>query len=317
MSLRAIWRLLKETVVEWNQDKASRLAAALAYYTVFSVAPLLIIVIAIAGLVFGQEAASGAIQRQMTSLVGPAGAQLLETAIQNASRPKEASIASLISIIVLLFGATGVFAQLQDALNTIWGVQPKPERGIINIIQSRFLSFTMILGIGFLLLVSLVVSAVLTATFHFLGDLLPAFSFLWPVASFVLSFIIITLLFGLIYKVLPDVKITWNDVWIGAGITSLLFTIGKSLLGLYLGNGSFGSAYGAASSLVIILTWIYYAAQILFLGAEFTKVYARRYGSRIVPDENAEPITAEARAEQGMRGNGTGGVGRSSRRRSR
>ncbi len=301
MNLKAVWRLLKETFAEWNQDKAERLAAALAYYTMFSLAPLLVIVIAIAGLVFGQEAARGNIVGQIQGLVGREGAQFIQAAIQNASKPKSGgTIASIISVVVLLFGASWVFGALQDALNTIWEVQPKPGRGVITIIRTRFLSFAMILGIGFLLLVSLVVSAALAAVFNLIGKLLPAFSFLLPTANFVISFAVITLLFALIYKVLPDVKIVWRDVWIGSAMTSLLFTIGKSLLGLYLGNGSFGSTYGAAGSLVIILAWVYYSAQILFFGAEFTKVYTKRYGSQIVPDENAVPLTEEARAEQGM-----------------
>lgn len=301
MNLKAVWGLLKETFSEWNKDKAERLAAALAYYTVFSLAPLLVIVIAIAGSVFGAEAARGEIVGQIQGLVGREGAQFIQTAIQNASKPKAGTIASIISFVVLLFGASWVFGALQDALNTIWEVQPKPGRGVFTMIRSRFLSFTMILGIGFLLLVSLIVSAGLTAAFNLLGNLLPAFSFFLPIANFVISFLVITLLFALIYKVLPDVKIVLRDVWIGAAITSLLFTIGKSLLGLYLGNGSFGSTYGAAGSLVIILAWVYYSAQILFFGAEFTKVYAKRYGSRIVPDENAMPLTEAARAEQGMK----------------
>lgn len=304
MNPRVAWRLLKETVTEWNKDKASRLAAALAYYTVFSLAPLLVITIAIAGLVFGTAAAKGEIVGQIQGLVGKDGAEFIQTAIANANKPKAGTIASIISVLFLLFGASGVFAQLQDALNTIWEVQPKPNRTLIFIIRGRFFSFTMVLGIGFLLLVSLLLSAVLAGVVHFFGNLVPGFDFLWQLLNFVLSFGVITLLFGMIYKILPDVKIGWNDVWIGATITSLLFTIGKFLLGLYLGNSSFGSTYGAAGSLVIILTWVYYSAQILFFGAEFTKVYARKYGSQIVPNENAIPLTQEARAEQGMKSNG-------------
>ncbi len=304
MNLKVVWGLLKETFSEWNQDKAERMAAALAYYTMFSLAPLLIIVIAIAGSVFGQAAARGEIVGQIQGLVGKDGAQLIQAAIQNANKPHTGTIASIISVVVLLFGASWVFAGLQDALNTIWEVQPKPGRGLIGAIRAKFLSFGMILGIGFLLLVSLVLGAALSAVVHFVGNLLPGFDFLWQLLNFILSFVVITLLFGMIYKVLPDVKITWSDVWIGAAITSLLFTIGKFLLGLYLGNGSFGSAYGAASSLVILLAWVYYSAQILFFGAEFTKVYAKRYGSQLVPNDDAIPLTTEARAQQGMKSNG-------------
>jgi membrane protein len=299
--IKTIISLLRETFTEWNEDKASRLAAALAYYTVFSLAPMLIIAIAIAGAVFGEEAARGEIVTQIQGLVGRDGAQFIETAIEGASKPKAGTIASLISIAVLLFGASGLFAQLQDSLNTIWEVQPKPGRGLIGILRDRFLSFTMVLGVGFLLLVSLVLSAGLSGLVNFLGSLLPGIGALLQIANFVLSFAVTTLLFGLIYKVLPDVKIAWSDVWSGAIVTSLLFSIGRFALGLYLGNSSFGSTYGAAGSVVIILVWVYYAAQILFFGAEFTQVYARRYGSRIVPTKNAIPLTEKNRDEQGMR----------------
>ncbi|MGL4620579.1 YihY/virulence factor BrkB family protein [Chroococcidiopsis sp.] len=301
MRIKTIISLLRETFTEWNEDKASRLAAALAYYTVFSLAPILIIAIAIAGAVFGEEAARGEIVTQIQGLVGRDGAQFIETAIEGASKPKAGTIASLISIAVLLFGASGLFAQLQDSLNTIWEVQPKPGRGLIGILRDRFLSFTMVLGVGFLLLVSLVLSAGLSGLVNFLGSLLPGIGALLQLANFVLSFAVTTLLFGLIYKVLPDVKIAWSDVWSGAIVTSLLFSIGRFALGLYLGNNSFGSTYGAAGSVVIILVWVYYAAQILFFGAEFTQVYARRYGSRIVPTKNAIPLTEKNRDEQGMR----------------
>lgn len=301
MSIKTILALLKETFAEWNNDKASRLAAALAYYTVFSLAPLLIIAIAIAGAVFGEEAARGEIVTQIQGLVGKEGAKFIETAIENASKPDTGSIASIISVVVLLFGASGLFAQLQDALNTIWEVQPKPNLGLWAIIRTRFLSFTMVLGVGFLLLVSLILSAGLAGVVNFFGHLLPGVGFLLQLTNFILSFAVTTILFGLIYKVLPDAKITWSDVWIGAIITSLLFSIGRFLLGLYLGNSSFGSTYGAAGSVVIILAWVNYAAQILFFGAEFTQVYARRFGSQIVPDKNAISMTPATRAEQGMK----------------
>ncbi|MEH1930477.1 YihY/virulence factor BrkB family protein [Nostoc sp.] len=291
MNLQAIWKLLQETFKEWSEDKASRLAAALAYYTIFSIAPLLIIVIAIAGAVFGEEAARGQIVGQIQGLVGPDGAALIQTAIQNANKPKTGAIASIISIAVLVLGATGLFTELQDSLNTIWEVKAKPGRGIINMIRLRFLSFAMVIGIGFLLLVSLVISTALTALVTYFSNILPGVDFLWPIVNFVLSFSITTALFGLIFKVLPDVKITWNDVFIGSIITSFLFSIGRFLLGQYLGNGSFGSTYGAAGSLVVVLAWVNYAAQILFFGAEFTQVYARRYGSGIVPTKDAIPLS--------------------------
>jgi membrane protein len=291
MNLQAIWKLFQETFKEWSEDKASRLAAALAYYTIFSIAPLLIIVIAIAGAIFGEEAARGQIVGQIQGLVGIEGAKFLESAIQNANQPKTGAIASIISIVVLLVGATGLFTELQDAMNTIWEVKPKPGRSVTNIIRLRVLSFAMVIGIGFLLLVSLVISTALTTLVTYFSNLLPGVDFLWQIVNFLLSFAITTVLFGLIFKVLPDVKIAWSDVLVGASLTSVLFSIGRFLLGQYLGNGSFGSAYGAAGSLVVILAWVNYAAQILFFGAEFTQVYARRYGSGITPTKNAIPLS--------------------------
>jgi len=300
MKFKVIGELLKETIQEWQEDKASRLAAALAYYTVFSLAPLLIIAIAIAGSIFGPEAARGEIVEQIQGLVGTEGAKVIETAIQNANRPNVSSIASIISIIVLLFGASGVFAQLQDALNTVWGVQPKPGRAVKGFLQKRLLSFSVVLGIGFLLLVSLIVSAALSALSNYASDVLLGVGFLWSLLNWVLSLGVITLLFAMMYKFLPDVKISWSDVWIGAIITAILFTIGKSLIGMYLGRGSFASTYGAAGSLVIFLAWVYYSAQILFIGAEFTQVYASKFGSNIVPDKHAMQLTEADRAKQGI-----------------
>ena len=300
MKPKVIVELLQETFQEWQEDKASRLAAALAYYTAFAIAPLLIIAIAIAAVVFGQEAAQGGIFQQLKDLIGPEGAAAVETMIENSRKPAEGTIATIISVVVLLFGASGVFGQLQDSLNTIWEVAPKPGRGVMGFIKDRFLSFTMVLGIGFLLLVSLILSAVLAVLSNFLGDLIPGLTLLWTILNFLLSFGVVTVLFALIYRFLPDAKIAWGDVWFGAAITALLFTIGKSLIGLYLGNSSVGSTYGAAGSFVVLLLWVNYSAQILFFGAEFTQVYANKYGSRIVPTKNAIPVTEEATAQQGI-----------------
>ncbi|MEA5608133.1 YihY/virulence factor BrkB family protein [Nodularia spumigena] len=300
MKLQAIWTLFPETFKQWSEDKASRLAAALAYYTIFSIAPLLIIVIAIAGAAFGEEAARGEIVRQIGDLVGRDGAQFIETAIKNASRPQAGAIASILSVVILLIGATGVFAELQDSLNTIWDVKARPGRGIMTIIRQRFLSFTMILGIGFLLLVSLVISAGLSALITYFSNALPEIDSIWQMLNFILSFAITTVIFALIFKVLPDVRITWSDVLIGALLTSLLFSIGKFLLGQYIGRSTLGSAYGAAGSLVVIIAWVYYAAQILFFGAEFTQVYARRYGTDITPTANAIPRTAKTPIQGGV-----------------
>lgn len=294
-NLRILARLLKQSFQECQDDNVSQLAASLAYYTVFSLTPLLVLAIAIAGAVFGEEAARGEIVGQIQGLVGTIGAEAIETALDHANKPELSSIASLISIVVLLFGASGVFAQLQEALNTVWNVRTKPGRGLKGAVRKRFLSFSMVLVIGFLLLVSLILSAALSALANINIDFLPGFDFIWEIVNFVLSFGLITLLFSLMYKYLPDVKIAWGDVWVGAIITALLFSIGKYILGLYFGQGSFGSVYGAAGSLVIILAWVYYSAQILLFGAEFTQVFARHYGAQIIPRGNAEPLLAKHR----------------------
>lgn len=288
MRLKVIFRLLKESFSEWQQDKASLLAAALAYYTVFSITPLLVIAIAITGAVFGQDTARKEIMTQVNGLVGAQGAQVIETALTNADQPQLGGIASLISVVILLIGASGVFAQLQEALNTVWNVRAKPNAGIGEFIRKRLLSFGMVLTIGFLLLVSLILSAVLSGISNLRINVLPGFDSLWQLVNFALSFGFISLLFALIYKYLPDVKIRWQDVWVGSIITALLFTIGKFLIGLYLGQGSLGSTYGAAGSLIVFLAWVFYSAQILLFGAEFTQVYARKYGRKIRPDSHAE-----------------------------
>jgi membrane protein len=276
--------LVKQTFSEWTEDKAPRLGAALAYYAVFSIPPLLFLVIAIIGLVYHGDVA-GAIQSQLGSLIGESTARtMMETGRQQ--KTGGGFLPAIVGIALLLFGASGVFGELQDALNTIWGVKPKEGRGVTGIIKDRFLSLTMVLGIAFLLLVSLVLSAAVSA----IGGWLPGGEALGHVIELALSFGITTLLFAMIFKVLPDVKLTWSDVWIGAFATAALFTIGKFAIGVYLGKGSIGSSYGAAGSVIVMIAWIYYSAQILFLGAEFTQVYANRYGSRVRPSENAEPI---------------------------
>lgn len=302
MNLKTVISLLKQTFTEWQEDKAPTLAAALAYYTVFSLAPLLIIVIAIAGLVFGPDAAQGQIVAQLQSLIGKEGAETVQELILKASEPKSGMIATLVGIATLLWGASNVFTNLKEALNTIWNVSPPPGRGIWGFLQDRVLSFAMILGIGFLLLVSLVISAILAAVSYWLNGFLQLPINIWQIVDFAISFGVVTLLFALIYKLLPDVNLAWNDVWIGAAITSVLFTIGKSLIGVYLGGSGIASTYGAAGSFVIILLWINYSAQILFLGAEFTQVWANRYGSlmqgsrkNILNSENGESVARKHR----------------------
>jgi len=292
MKMKIVLTLIKETFKKWQEDKASRLAAALAYYTVFSLTPLLLIVIAVAGWIFGEDAAQGEIVNQLQGILGAEGARTIELAIQNTHQAgaNSGAIASYISIAILIFGATGMFVQLQDALNTIWNVEPKPGRGVIQFITKRILSFAMILGVAFLLLLFLLLSTILTAVTSYFSDLIIGFDLLLKLLDLVLSLGITTLLFALIYKFLPDVKIAWSDVWIGAGITALLFSIGKWLIGWYLGQSSFGSTYGAGGSLVILVAWANYSAQIIFLGAEFTQVYARKYGSQIIPHKHAVSV---------------------------
>jgi membrane protein len=280
MSWRKIWSLLKETVEEWQQDKVDRMAAALAYYTLFSIAPLLVIAVAVAGAVFGQEAARGEVVAQIQGLLGKAGAEVVQTALANTQTSESNGIVpSIISTLALIFGASGVFIQLQDSLNAVWNVDESPQGGVKAVVRKRIFSFAMVITIGFILMVSLVISAGLAALSAFTNHLFPALEGLWKIVNITISLGVFTLLFALIYKYLPDIKIGWRDVLVGALFTSILFSIGKELLGLYLGNGSFGSAYGAAGSVVTVLAWIYYSVQIMLFGAEFTQVYTRRYGS--------------------------------------
>ncbi len=282
--------LMKESYAEWSDDKASRLGAALAYYTIFSIAPLLIIVIAVVSFFWDNQ--SGAVQQevvfQVRTLIGDEGATLVETMLDNSSRPGSGNIlATVLGLVALLFGATGVFVQLQDALNTIWDVRTAPGRGLASFLSSRLISFGMILVVGFLLLVSLVISAVISAIGASFSEII----------NLLVSFLVIWLLFASIYRILPDVEIRWRDVGVGAFITAALFVIGKWGLGLYLGRSSAASTYGAAGSLVILLLWIYYSAQIFFFGAEFTQVYARRYGSRILPSPHAVSVAPSGQAD--------------------
>ena len=284
MPPRRFWKLIKLSFQAWQADKASRLAAALAYYTAFSIAPVVLLVIAIAGFFFGQEAARGEVFAQINGLVGAEGARAIESMLENSRDKGSSAIATIISISLLFFGASGVFLHLKESLNAIWNVEEAVERGgIVNTIRSRLLSFSMIPVMGFLLLVSLSLSALLTGTSNLIGGEWQSWFPLIRLLNFVVSFGAITLLFAIIFKILPDAEVQWNDVWIGAAATSLLFSIGKWGIGLYLGSSSIGSTYGAAGSFVILLVWIYYSAQILFFGAEFTQVYANRYGSRINP----------------------------------
>jgi membrane protein len=271
---------VREVFDEWSKDDALSLGAALAYYTIFSMAPLLVLVIAIVGLVFGRAAAEGQIVAQIQDAMGPAGAQMIEGMIARASQPASGVAATVVSLLTMVFGASGVFGQLQSSLNKIWDVHHKRRGGIRGQLRRRATAFLMILGIGMLLFLSLAASTALSVVHGALDVRFPIASWVLPGANFALSFAIITALFAMILKVLPDESIEWGDVWLGAAVTALLFTIGKAGIGVYLGRAGVTSVYGAAGSLVLVLLWIYYSAQLLFLGAEFTEVYSRRYGSR-------------------------------------
>lgn len=295
MNRKDIFSLVSQTTNEWLADKAPMLGAALAYYTVFSLAPLLIISIAIAGFVLGNEAASGQIFDQLREVIGDEGGLAVQEIVRSAGAKTTTGVmASIVGVVTLLFGASGVFGQLQASLNIIWGVEPKPGRGITGLVQDRFLSFGFILVVGFLLLVSLVLTAAITFASQWLGELLPGAEALAQVLNFVLSFAVITVLFALIFKFLPDAKIAWKDVWLGAAITAALFNIGKFALGIYLGASSVSSSFGAAGSLIVLLLWVYYSAQILFFGAEFTQVWANRFGSHVVPADNARRVGTDS-----------------------
>jgi membrane protein len=277
----AFFDLLKQAVADWREDGATRLSAALAYYSVFSIAPLLIIAISIAGAVFGEEAARNAIQGQIAGAIGQDAAGGLEEMIEGARRSDANGLMAVVGIVLLLVAASGVFGQLQDALNTIWEIESKSAAGLWSFFKGRFLSMAMVLGTGFLLLVSLVLSAGLAATTDALERVVPVPGVVWQVVGLIVSLGVITLLFAMIFKILPDADVQWNHVWIGALMTGVLFTVGKFLLGLYLGRGDAASTYGAAGALVLVLMWVYYSSLILLFGAEFTQVYARTRGHRI------------------------------------
>lgn len=299
--MRVIFNLIKKTFKEWSEDKASRLAAALAYYTVFSIPPLLVIAIGIAGLFTDRQVIEDQVINQAGALMGSQGSEAIETILESSEEPGRGELGpTLISLALLLFGASGVFTQLQDAMNTIWNVKADPDRTILETIKERIFSFTMVLGIGFVLLVSLMLSTLLASFGNFVGGLLSEAEILLLIVNFVISFLIFTLLFALIYKVVPDVDIAWRDVWIGAVMTAILFKIGEYALGFYFERSDPTSAFGAAGSVILLLLWVYYSAQILFLGAEFTQVYSTEFGSGIQPERDAVPLAEEDRVKQGI-----------------
>lgn len=295
--MKTMWQLLKAAFQEFKQDNTNRLAAALSYYTAISIAPLLVFMLLLLGFVLGQNDAESQLTSQLETVFGEQGMEFLNTIIANADQPTTGTIAGVLSLLTLIWGSTNVFSHLQETLNVIWDVRPKPDVGIMHTLRKRLLSFAMVLGIGFLFAVSLILSTVLSVLANTLSNLLPGFDLLWQVAEYVISFAVITLLFAAMFKVLPDVQIKWRDVWPGAALTALLFTLGKVLLTFYLSQTAPGSAYGAAGSVIVFLLWVYYTAIILFFGAEFTQVYAVRQGSGMEPEEHAiftdRPVSAD------------------------
>jgi membrane protein len=283
------FNIFKEILRQWLDDKAPQLGAALAYYTVFSLAPLILVLLAILGLVFQHDPA-GAWQKvteQLSYFLDRSAIDVIQSIAQKASQTNKSIWATIIGVALALFGASGVFGQLQDSLNTIWGVKAKPGAGIWGFVRNRFLSFAMVGGICFLLLVSMTIESLLEGFSHYVQTLLPGGIVIAVAVYLLFDFAIVVLVLAVIFKILPDAKIRWRDVWIGAVITALLFALGKWALGLYLGSGSAASAYGAASSLITLLLWVYYSSQILLFGAEFTQVYADYFGARVLPDEHA------------------------------
>jgi membrane protein len=298
MNPRRAFALVKQTFSSWSDDYAPSMGAAIAYYTMFSIAPLLLIVIGLAGFIFGEDAVRGEILGQLQGLMGNEGAQAIEGLIASVSGTGRSTMATLFGFAALAFGATTVFAELQNSLDRIWRAPDrKKATGIWSLIRSRLLSFGMILGIAFLLMVSLVLSSALSALGKWWGGYFGDWTHLLQVVNFLVSFALVTVLFALIYKIMPRVHVAWHDVWIGSLVTAFLFVVGKTLIGLYIGRSGVASGFGAAASLVVMLIWVYYSAQIFLLGAEFTWIYAREYGSlkgKIKPEKQAEDTTVRA-----------------------
>jgi membrane protein len=300
MKAGAILGLLKQTVNEWLDDRGFTRSASLSYYTVFSIAPLLLIATAVASFAFGREAVTGQLQSELEGMVGESGAKAIQEMMKSASKPGAGIVATILGVAMVVIGATGAFVELQDTLNDMWGVDKNKSSGIIGFLRARFVSLAMVLVIAFLLLVSLVVSTGLSAVGAYSAQVLPAWQITLQIVNLVVSFVVITLLFAAIYKVLPNVRIAWRDVWLGAAVTSVLFSIGKLLIGLYLGKSSASSSYGAAGSFAVLLIWINFSSMILFLGAEFTQVVSRarrgikdKGGSEVVPSPTAQCIEAQ------------------------
>ncbi len=319
MTSKNIWILTKAASSSWVDDYAQSMGAALAYYTMFSIAPFLLIVISVAGLIFGVEAARGEIVAQLQGLMGRESAEAVQRLLESASRPAESVAATAVGGILLLVGATSVFVELQDALDRIWRAPKRKKSGVWMLLRARLLSFGTIAGIAFLLMVSLVISAILAALGKMWGPMFADWQTLANALNFLVTFVLTTTVFALIYKTMPRVKVAWADVWIGAIVTALLFTIGKSLIGFYIGRSGVTTGFGAAGSLVVSLVWVYYSAQIFLLGAEFTWAYALTFGSRkqhpipaaapVVPSQTADrrPDAAMVEAKQAAREEERGG----------
>jgi membrane protein len=289
-----LWSFVKRTMEEFLADSPFQLAAALSFYTLLSLSPLLLIVVSTAGFIWGEEAVRAQLVNQIEQLIGPAGAETVRMVLTNVAEPGRNLVSLTIGIITALFGATTVFAQLQTSLNQIWNVKAVASRRVVwSLIRTRLLSLALVLAAGFVLLVSLVLSAALAALHGYLSDLMPQGGMLWRGVNLAVSLTVVGLLIGVIYRVLPDVRISWRYVWLGALITAVLFAVGKFLIGLYLGHASIGSAYGAAGSLVVFLVWVYYSSLVLFLGAEITQVYAKWRGAWVVPLEHAAPADSD------------------------
>jgi membrane protein len=298
--------VFRRALAGWWNDNIPRMGASLAYYTLFSLAPILVVAIAIGGLVFGADAVRGQIVGQIQGMVGQEGGRAVQSMLEGAGRHGTSTIATVIGLLTFFVGATGAFLELQTALDAIWRVKPKEGGSFVGVlVRQRLISFGLVVALGFLLLTSLLVSAALAALHNYLGNTFTGLVILWEALNVIVSLGVITLLFALIYKVLPDVKLGWREVWVGALVTAGLFTIGKLIIGLYLGTTSMASTYGAAGSVVVILIWVYYSAQIILLGAEFTRAYVEQFGRRPPPEAFAEKDKAAAAvAEPGQRSTG-------------
>jgi membrane protein len=302
--MHQFWALLSGTFSKWVEDKAPRLGAALAYYAAFSIAPLLVLVMHVVGFFYKGDTLPK-IQEQVALMAGPNAAEAIVAVIRGLKSTGGSGTAAVLSLVILIIGATGMFGQLQDAMNTIWEVAPRPRRFWVDILRTRLLAFAVVIAICLVLLVSLVLTTVLANMSRYFQHLLPFTASVWPLVDFGVSFALTTLLFAAIFKILPDVDIGWSDVWLGAAATAALFAIGKIGIGLYLGRSSFTSAYGAAGSFLVLLAWVYYSAQILFFGAELTWVYTKEFKHRLRPARGAVFLTEEMRIHQGIPHNQT------------